>query len=382
MHPDYFPETVPRWSLSHDLVVFYVFQCWFECSCLCHFPTTTEEVVSAGMEGYVPQATTSSANNGTVMSERGGEEGGRKAAAQTELPQTQACVRSQWRKQKDDGRVPRQDTDGCSGVAMKAEEGTSGTTVAIISGAGAGAESFATAGDGDSGLGHSPVQESSQDGAEEEHQKADAALPLPVDAEVPSPNIETCGYGARGGLGGTVIESFGGECGSSEDASPSSGRSDAVIPTNSPDSVVGDEHCFRCTDSCWFACPCACHASLAETSSVAMETERGNATRRRRDTANGLCRRKRQRNGREQPQIRPSNQKERRMPAVSVPDVERAFLATSEGGARPRAIHFGTAARYPHSLFGRRGCGASASGGDDDEEVAGARVSYDTRWVS
>lgn len=254
-----------------------------------------------------------------------------------------------------------------SGVAAIDKEGASGTTRAHISDAGT--DAFETAGDRNDGLGHSAVQPCQNNGQEEERQTAAAA------AALSSPVIEGGGHGVSGGLGGTVVENFRGECGGGEEESSSSSNlSNVPATTNSADSMATDHDCVHCATSCWFACSCACHAVLAENSSVAAETEEGGHAARRRAPTNELFRRKRQRNGREQPQAGSSNQKEgesaRDVPAVL--DVERAFLATSESGGGPRSIRFGTAARYPRQLFGRRG------GGD---EVFGVGISYDTRWV-
>eukprot|EP00903_Cladosiphon_okamuranus_P012081 g11341.t1 len=327
-----------------------------------------KKVVLARME-EMPHGATSSAIAGTAKSETGSAEGGRTATGKTEPRRAQhARVRHQTKeermKQKDGMRVPQQGTDDNGGVAAKAGKGTRGTPVTISSGSGQGGV-IATAGGGDDGLGRSAAET-----VPTEHLTDGAALSSPVDAELPSSIIDTGEHGVGGDLGGSVDEGCGGESDSSkEESSPSSHLSDVLAATTSADST-DDEYCALCTASCWFACSCACHASLAETSSAAAKEEHGKTTRRRAPADFGTIRRKRQRKEREQPQaVTSSNQKEdERATGVLVLDVGRAFLATSESGPRPRAIHFGAAARHPRRLFGR------SSGGDG---VAAARVSYD-----
>lgn len=324
------------------------------------------------MTDTVLQATTPSATAGAVKRKTSREEGKTTATARLEPPRMQACARRQVeegdRKWKGGAQVLQQDTNCSNGVGAKAEEGTRGNLVSIVSDVGDG--DFPRAGDGENGLGH-PLAQPRRNNSNDEHRNSCASLSSPVDGESPPPTTEGGGRGASGNLGGTVAEHCRGRCGSSEEPSVSSSQSDIAASTSSADNR-GDEGCAHCAQSCWFACSCACHAALAETLSVAAETENGNATRRR-APAIGPLPRKRPRNGQQQPRVKPSNQKEDER-AHDVPDldVERAFLATSESGARPRAIHFGTAARYPRPLLGR-----CCSDGED----TGTRITYDMRWV-
>lgn len=67
------------------------------------------------------------------------------------------------------------------------------------------------------------------------------------------------------------------------------------------------------------------------------------------------------------------------VPGEHTPDVQSAFLATSECGRRPRAIYFGTAARYrPVGPGG--GTSAGTRNGETNEGKATA--GYDRRWVA
>lgn len=317
------------------------------------------------MEDVLHTSTFSSAIAGAVKWETGRDEGERTGTGRTEPPQAQQArvrhdVEEEAAKQSAGCCLPDQDSNDSSGVETKAEE----APVAIISDDGEGG-AFATAGDVDDGLGRSLVQpvQPSHNTANGEHHTAAASLTSPISADVPLPVVITDSgdHSVVGGRRGRVDEECGGESGRSEEPGPFSNLSDGAAATNSADST-SDEHCVHCTASCWFACPCACHAALAETSSVAAEIKNGITTRRR-APATETFQRKKQRNGRKQ---------EESAPDVPVLDVDRAFLASSESGPRPRAIHFGTAARHPHPFLGQ------CSGGDD---VAGARVSYDTRCV-
>ncbi|CAM9839265.1 unnamed protein product, partial [Ectocarpus sp. 12 AP-2014] len=67
-----------------------------------------------------------------------------------------------------------------------------------------------------------------------------------------------------------------------------------------------------------------------------------------------------------------------RVAALAADDVKRAFLATSESGAGPRKIHFGTAVRYPwHGQPTGGSTRAADAGSESVKDIGGAR-SYDT----
>ncbi|CAN0002017.1 unnamed protein product, partial [Scytosiphon promiscuus] len=115
-----------------------------------------------------------------------------------------------------------------------------------------------------------------------------------------------------------------------------------------------------CAASCWFACSCACHTTAGsrvpgETGEVE-DAEESNAFTPiiTRDVGAGPHRSKRHRKEPELPTNQISQNEAPGVQSAIAPDLRRAFLATSECGARPRVIHLCTTPRTFTTAIGLR----------------------------
>ena len=176
-------------------------------------------------------------------------------------------------------------------------------------------------------------------------------------------------------------------------------RESLEMPSKSDPAVTdrtGTSGTSCCYSSCWFACDCVCHTGKDTPGCVSEEEEidevgttesciakSGKGSRQGREPWAALSRSP----GAHTPgEHTPREHTPRKhtlpehTPREHTSDVYSAFLATSECGRGPRAIRFGTAARYPSLRPDGGGTSAGARGRETNERT---RISeYNTRWVT
>ena len=275
------------------------------------------------------------------------------------------------------GTTQRGADDG-QGVARRtggpcADLEASGTLLAVTGSAGAGG----TAANVDENQGFSvALRNARQTFAGEAGQAVAAASAVrssSVEPGVPSPT--KAGGGIISGSGGLAcgngVELCAEGCAGGEEGETASSCHASL------DSRTESTECFHCAASCWFACACDCHADTAVVASAAAAgTDFGKSVRSR-AAGSQPPRRKRPR---KEPGLILAEASARKAKEVATvapsADPRRAFLATSECGAGPRTIRFGTAARFDKRFAERHGRGGGAA---PDGEASGAGMSYDTR---
>lgn len=389
------------------LFVPFIVQCWFDCSCRCHLPTTTVEDVSAATEDALSATTCSGIADPSESAGGGRERVGQTAVAVAAQSEPHPCPRTNVLAATDGGgnRGEREDQDGVHGwLQMGADDSRGagsktrdsdlavGGTVLTVIGGGA-ADAPAATGDEIKGRGAAPSKTSqgvadegdpaakAADAVAEDDAAAASAADVLSSAEPDAPSPRTAGGGApesRISVGRMDLYSEG--CATGEGCVSDDGMTAFTCPTGR-DADADSTGCPRCAASCWFACSCACHADTAAAApAAAAETVSGDAAVRASGAAGHRpCRRKRSRGERElAPPAEASSSRSLREGALAAAsssgDPRRAFLATSEGGAGPRTIHFGTAAR-----FGKPSAGQDGRGGGVAPGGKGSGAQYDTR---